>query len=214
MRQRRPVRNRLFPLMTGLWLASPALAHPGDGRERPDAIEVSPHEEAWELSWSDTEERLQGSLRPVPPREGQPLHVSLDVGSFEGAPFTGPLILTLRPAGATHGQSVTVKRGERHWEATFVPQTTGPHVLDVGFRTTRTKALHAPLEVSDAPVSRAVGWGLLGVGLLALLGYTVRGMLKTERSEPPVQPSPGTDAGEAPPPQIHAAPEPPAPNDP
>jgi hypothetical protein len=201
--------------MASLWLASSALAHPSDdGRERWDAIEVAPHEEAWELSWSDTEERLRGSLRPAPPREGQPLHVSLDVGSFEGAPFTGPLVITLRQAGATHGQSVTVRRGEHHWEATFVPEATGPHVLDVGFRTTRTKALHAPLEVGDSPVSRGVGWGLLGVGLLALLGYTVRGMLRSERSEPAPRPSPGADAGEAPPPQIHPAPEPPAPDDP
>jgi hypothetical protein len=216
------VRNRLsppllplllLPLLLSPWLAPPALAGPPPGRERWDAIEVSPHDEVWGLTWSDTEERLQGSLRPVPPRQGQPLHVSLDVGSFEGAPFEGPLILTLREAGATHGQSLTVKRGEHHWEATFTPESSGPHLLDVSFRTTRTKALHAAFEVGGSPVSRTVGWGALAVGVLALLGYTVRGLLRTERSEPR-SPSPGTDAPDVAPPQIQAAPEPPAVKDP
>jgi hypothetical protein len=190
----------------------PARAAPGP--QRLDTIEVNPHEDVWALSWSDTEERLQGHLGPIPPRRGQPFHVSLDVGSFEGAPFAGPLILTLREAGAMHGQSLTVKRGERFWEATFVPETSGPHLLDVSFRTTRTKALHAALDVSDAPVSRALGWGALGLGVLALLGSSVWGLLRAARSEPPVSPTPGTDAPAESGPQIQAAPETPAQKDP
>ncbi|MET0405214.1 MAG: hypothetical protein ABW123_22560 [Cystobacter sp.] len=198
----------------GLGAAPPARAAPGAGPQRLDTIEVNPHENVWSLSWSDSEERLQGHLSPIPPRRGQPFQVSLDVGSFEGAPFTGPLILTLREAGAMHGQSVTVKRGERFWEATFVPESSGPHLLDVSFRTTRAKVVHAALEVGGAPVSRTLGWGALGLGVLAVLGYSVWGLLRAARSEPLVSPSPGTDAAEQPASQIQASPETPAPKDP
>lgn len=172
------MRNHGFSLLVGLLLATAAVADPRLPLGPTDQIEVTSHEEGLELSWSDTEERLQGSIRPTVPRKGQPLHVSLQVGSFEGDPFEGPLILTLREEGAQHGQSLTVKRGEHHWEATFTPENEGPYLLDVGFRTTRHKVVHAAFTVGASPVPRAIAWGVLGLGCLALLGYTVRNLLK------------------------------------
>ncbi|QRK04797.1 hypothetical protein JQX13_31820 [Archangium violaceum] len=206
------MRNHWFPLVAGLLLTTAAAAASRLPLGPTDQIEVTPHEEGLELSWSDTEERLQGSIRPTVPRKGQPLHVSLQVGSFEGDPFEGPLILTLREAGALHGQSLTVKRGERHWEATFTPESEGPYLLDVGFLTTRHKVLHAAFTVGASPVPRAIAWGVLGVGCLALIGYTVRGLLKGDAQKE--RPLPASAEESVPPasPPVDSAPEAAAPS--
>lgn len=192
----------MLPLVAGLGLAHAVVAAPPPGGGRTDLIQVDPHEGALALNWSDTEERLQGSLRPTPLRAGQPIQVSLDVGSYEGAPFDGPLVLTLRAAGSSLGSSVTVKREGRHWEAQFTPEQEGPHQLDVTFRTTRTKALHAPLEVGAAQMPRTLAWGLVVVSALALMSLTVRGLMRAPAPPRPADPP-------APPP----APPPPAPED-
>ena len=147
------------------------------------------------LTWSDTEERLQGTVMPAVPRAGRPLQVSLQVSSYEGAPFEGPLILTLREEGATHGQSLTVKKGAQHWQATFTPEHDGPHLLDVSFRTTRHKALHASLQVRPSQVPVMIGWAVLGLGGLALLAYTVRGALRGQRPEERALPSSDGEPG-------------------
>jgi hypothetical protein len=182
----------------GLWLATAAVAAPPSLPQEPtDQIDVDRHEDALELSWSDAEDRLKGSIRPNVPRAGQPLQVSLEVGSFEGEDFDGPLILTLREVGANHGQSVTVARGDRHWETTFTPEHEGPYLLDVTFRTTRHKSLHAPFEVSPSLVPRMLLWGALGLGCLLAVGYTVRNLLKGDRPEERALPA-SADAPAAP----------------
>ena len=204
MRQRQPAGNRLFPLVAGVLLATAtAWAGPRVGAPPTDRITVDLHEDVLELSWSDTEERLQGGIRPAHPRAGRPLTVSLEVGSFEGEDFTGPLVLTLREAGANHGQSITVKRGERHWEATFIPENPGPHLLDVNFRTTRAKFLHAAIEVGPSPVPRLLGWSMLALLGLVIVGYTVHGLLREQR-----KPAPQTPPEATPPPAAAAPPSP------
>ncbi|WP_375766437.1 hypothetical protein NR798_32765 [Archangium gephyra] len=176
--------------MAGLWLASAAGAAPPPLDRGPtDRIEVESHDDVLALSWSDTEERLQGSIRPAVPREGEPLHLNLHVGSFEGEPFQGPVIVTLREEGATHGQTVTVKRGPQDWQTTFTPEHEGPYLLDVSFRTTRHKALHAAVQVKPSRLPLKLGWAVLGLGCLVVLGYTVRGLLKGERAEERALPS-------------------------
>jgi len=183
-RQRRPARNLWFPLTVGLLLASAAMADPPPLPGKPtDRITLTAHDDAMALSWSDTEERLKGSIRPASPRAGQPLHLSLQVGSFEGEPFTGPLIITLREEGSSHGQSVTVKRSGEQWQTTFTPEHEGPYLLDVSFRTTRHKALHAALQVRPSPLPQRLGLAVLGLGGLVLVGYTIRSLLKGERAE-------------------------------
>jgi hypothetical protein len=173
-------------------------------------VNVDPREDLLELSWSDAEERLQGSISPAVPREGEPLKVIVQLGRFEGPPFEGPITFTLREAGATHGQTVTVARGERHWQATFTPESDGPHLLDVSFRTTRYKALHTSLQVMESTrVPRLLGWGVLGLGALALLGYGMRTLLRGERPE---ERAPTVSAGEPAP--SEAPPAAPAPENP
>lgn len=203
------MRIRGFPLVAGLLLAASAAAGPLMPGEPTDRIDVGRADELLELTWSDTEERLQGSIRPALPREGQPLQVSLHVGSFEGAPFEGPLVLTLREAGVTHGQTLTVKRGERDWQATFTPESSGPYLLDVRFLTTRHKVLHASFEVGTSPIPRTLGWGALGLGVLVLIGYTVNNILRGERPE---ERAPVSPEGEPVAPEV--APAPPAPEPP
>jgi hypothetical protein len=137
------------------------------------------------LSWSDYEERLKGSISPSPPRAGQPLRVNVHVGSFEGAPFDGPLTLTLREEGQTSGQTRTVRRGEANWTAEFLPENSGPHQLDISFRTTRLKVLHARVEVAPSPIPRMILWGGLGLLTLGIISLGVRGLLREARPTPP-----------------------------
>ena len=170
--------------------------------EPTDRIELTTHDDALALSWSDTEERLKGSIRPAVPRAGEPLHLSLQVGSFEGEPFTGPLIVTLREEGSSHGQSVTVKRSGEQWQTTFTPEREGPYLLDVSFRTTRHKALHAALQVRPSPLPQRLGLAALGLGGLVLVGYTIRSLLKGEQAEERPLPSSAMEpvpTGETPP---------------
>ncbi|WP_224369232.1 hypothetical protein [Hyalangium versicolor] len=140
-----------------------------------------------ELSWSDTEERLQGSILPDTPREGVPVQVTLHVGSFDGEAFDGPVTLTLREAGAPHGQTVTVKRekGAVNWRAEFTPQTTGLYQLDVGFRTTHHKSLHADFEVTSPPVPRFFLWAIVGLAATAAVGFGIRSIVRKDLSNEP-----------------------------
>jgi hypothetical protein len=80
----------------------------------------------------------------------------------------------------------------------------------VGFRTTRHKAVHASFEVGDSLVPRAIGLGVLGLGALALLGFTVRGILRGEKREEPAPPAETPPAGEAVPAASPPTDEPPA----
>ncbi|WP_224245912.1 hypothetical protein [Hyalangium gracile] len=145
-----------------------------------------------ELAWSDTEERLQGSLHPDTPREGVPLRVRVHVGSFAGEDFEGPVTLTLREVGATHGQTATVTRakGEVNWVAEFTPEKTGPHQLDVSFRTTRLKVLHADIDVVDRPIPRFFLWAIVGLAATLALAYGIRSVV---RKEAPAAPHPILD---------------------
>ncbi|MBX5484327.1 MAG: hypothetical protein IRZ16_21100 [Myxococcaceae bacterium] len=139
--------------------------------DRGDVISVRPQHRAIELSWNDTEDTLSGSVTPDLPREGQPLTVTVMVASFYGPPFDGPVTIALRPEGAQgSAQTVTVAPEHGTWSATFVPKSAGPHLVDISFRTTRLKVLHANIRVEPAKLPRSVAWGLGGmVVLLAVL---------------------------------------------
>ncbi len=153
--------------------------------QTPDRILTQRRNSVLELTWSDTEDRLQGAIQPDPPLAGQPFKVLLNVGSYQGAAFDGPLTITLREAGATHGQVQTVKKGAVNWFATFTPEKEGAYQLDVSFRTTRLKVLHANFEVAPSPVPRVVLWAMVGLTALIALGYGVRSLLRKDTSNEP-----------------------------
>ncbi|SET53086.1 hypothetical protein [Stigmatella erecta] len=148
-----------------------------------------------ELSWSDAEERLQGSLQPLAPRAGEPLKVTLHVGSFQGAPFEGPLTVSLRERGATHGQVRTVQKGAVNWHVEFVPERAAVHQLDVSFRTTRIKVLHAEFDVGSPRLPHLLLWGGVGLGVLGAI-LLARRLLQKEK--PPGSPAPETGISSAP----------------
>lgn len=181
----------------------------------PDRINVDRRHQVLELAWSDTEDRLQGSLQPDFPRAGEPFKVLLHVGSFDGPPFEGPVTITLRSPGNPNGQVQTVKKGAVNWVATFTPESTGVHQLDVSFRTTRLKVLHAELEVTDPPVPRFVLWAMVGIVVAAALGYGIRSVVRKDRSNEPhpilaelaASPAPAPPAAE---PSAEKPPEPPS----
>jgi hypothetical protein len=174
-----------------------------------DRITVDRRNDVLELSWADTEERLQGAIQPDVPYPGQPLKVLLNVGSFYGEPFEGPITLTLREEGAKYGQTQTVKKGSVNWHAEFVPERAGLYQLDVSFRTTRLKVLHADFEVHATPVPRFVLWALVGVAAAAALGLGLRTLVRKElpaepppaSAEPPAPPSPAPTSTQVSPPE-------------
>ncbi|MBI3185920.1 MAG: hypothetical protein HYZ28_27610 [Myxococcales bacterium] len=142
-----------------------------------DQIEVRRTDQALELSWADAEDRLRGAVFPARPRAREELRVSVDVGSFEGKPYEGPVTIGLRH-GQLPAQAVTVSRSGKTWSAVFLPEEHGAYQLDVSFRSTRLKQLHAPLEVWPAPLGRLPWLLLLGALAALLLGLGVRQALK------------------------------------
>jgi hypothetical protein len=145
---------------------------------QPDRIATDKRNKVLELSWSDTEERLKGSIAPQVPRVGEPLKILLHVGSFDGAEFQGPLTLTLRKTGETLGQTKLVTRGPVNWTAEFTPEEEGRHTLSVSFRTTRLKVLNADFSVAPSVVPRFILWGLLGVSTLLAVALTIRSLMR------------------------------------
>ena len=170
-------------LACGLAAAQP-LALPG---AQPDRVAVDRRNNVLELSWSDAEERLKGSIQPEVPREGEPLKILLHVGSFEGAEFQGPVTVTLRRTGETLGETKTVIKGPVNWAVEFTPQEEGRHTLSVSFRTTRHKVLNADFEVASSTVPRIISWGLVGVIAVTALAFGVRSLLRQEKA-PEVHP--------------------------
>ncbi len=138
---------------------------------------------AIELSWNDAEDRIQGSITPKHPTEGTALDVSAHVGSFQGAEFDGPVTFSFKPSNSMGGgKSSTVKRapGERGWRASFLPEQTGVHTLEISFATTRMKVANAKIEVGEAKLPRWPWWILVGLTAAAALGLGVRSVLKKQ----------------------------------
>ena len=122
-----------------------------------DALKLNQGSATLDFEWSDAEDRIQGSISPKRPVEGQPIDVSAHVGTFQGAEFDGPVTLSLKEAGSKGGgQTQTVKRaqGEKAWRARFTPVGAGAHTFEVSFATTRHKVAAGTIEVHEAALSR------------------------------------------------------------
>jgi hypothetical protein len=146
--------------------------------ESADQIKVMRGAQSWDLSWSDAEDTLHGTVRPLELVEGQSADVSLTVGTFQGPPFDGPVTFSLRCEEWSHELTVRRTSGERAWAASFVPEGAGDCVLDVAFNTLRHKRLHAKLAVAPARLTRTPWYVLIAVTAAALLGYGIRSVLK------------------------------------
>ncbi|HLL53988.1 MAG TPA: hypothetical protein VK447_10600 [Myxococcaceae bacterium] len=166
-----------FRSPTGLLPLLACLLLPGVGQAQDTSqvlITFTPDGAA--LDWSDAEERIQGTVTPADPRAGQDLTVLIHVGSFEGPPFDGPVRLGLRgPDGSN--QTQVVRQRDRGWRAVFRAPEPGTYTLDIGFRTTRDKVVHAKLRVAEAPLPRVIGWGLLAAVAVTVLLLGLRSVL-------------------------------------
>lgn len=134
-----------------------------------DHILVTPSDPVLSLAWSDLDDVLRGGIQPAPLAAHHPFTVSLRLDPTSGPPYDVPLVITLRRAGEEQGVSQVVRRAQDGWSARFTPGDAGPYLLDVSFRTTRSKVLHAGLAVRPAGVPEWA-WALLA---LTLLGGTL-----------------------------------------
>ncbi|MFP2934337.1 hypothetical protein ACLESO_56315, partial [Pyxidicoccus sp. 3LG] len=147
-----------------------------------DQIRVERRGDLLELRWADAEERLQGTLHPVTPREGEPLSVSLHVGNFEGPEFDGPLTLTFHQPGAPTQVTRTLTRQGVNWHTELVPDASGPWELEVRYRRTHLKVLTARITVVEPPLPRGLGWGLVALAAGTALVLGVREGLRRIRA--------------------------------
>jgi len=191
--------NTSWGLLACLLVASTTVAAPAN-----DQIRVERRGDVLELRWSDAEERLQGTVHPAMPREGEPISVSLHVGNFEGPEFDGPLTITFHPVGSPSHVTKTLTREGVNWHTELVPDEPGPWDLEVRYRRTHLKVVTARFMVSSTPIPRGVGWGLVLVGAGAALALGVRNVLRRMKASAP---SPDASTISAPLPAPTAAPE-------
>lgn len=167
--------------------AKDASAQNEEARAGGHAIRVAQRSRVLQLAWSDAEDALNGVVSPPDLRQGDPVKVTLAV-STRGAPFAGPVTLDLRGDDESVGQLVTVEPEDGAWSTTFVARKSGPHWLDVSFRTSRHKVLHARLEVRESRFPGWVMWTLLAAIATLALALGVYRVLKkpTSSREPPL----------------------------
>jgi hypothetical protein len=162
-----------------LLVAQPGLRAPVD------EIALSPGVKTIDLAWSDVEDRLQGSISPKVPVEEAPIEISAHVGTFQGPEFDGPLTFSFKRSDSKGGgQSKTVKRaaGEKSWRATFVPETSGLHTLEISFATTRMKVASAKIPVGEAKLPRWPWWVIVGLAMTIALGLGVRAVFQKQEN--------------------------------
>jgi hypothetical protein len=175
--QRWGARKSGWALVACLLVASSAAAAPSN-----DQIRVERRGDLLELRWSDADERLQGTIHPAFPREGEPLTLSLHVGNYQGAEFDGPITLTFQRAGAPALVSRTLTRQGVNWHTELTPDDAGVWDLEVRYRHTRLKVLTAHIPVADRPVPKGLGWGLITLAAGTALVLGVRGVLRRIRA--------------------------------
>jgi len=170
----------MFPSAYLLLLLAQPMYRPPNGE-----IVVTPAANALDLAWNDVEDRVQGAITPRVPTEGVPMEISAHVGSFYGAEFDGPVTFSFKPVeNKGGGQSQTVKRpaGEKAWRASFVPEQTGMHTLEISFATTRMKVAATKIPVMEAKLPRWPWWLLVAVAGAVALGLGVRSLFKKQEN--------------------------------
>ena len=166
-------------LVGALCAALAAGAPAGTAPDQASTIRVLEEPDGLVLFWEDAENALRGRMIPAVPRVGEPLRIALRIRTFEGRAFKGPVMLTLRARGQMGGPTEKVEPKDGLWSADFVPRLSGPHVLDVSFRTSRPKLLRAQLDVSESVFPRGVVWA---VGAAIAIAAAVLGARRIVRS--------------------------------
>lgn len=190
-RQRWLARNSVGALIACL-LATGALAvTPGA-----DQLRLERRGDVLELRWADAEERLQGTLHPALPREGEPAMLSLHVGAFQGAEYTGPLTVTVHLKDSPAQVTKTLTRDGVNWHTELTFDEPGLYELEVRYQNTHLKVLTGHITVASRPLPQGLSWGLLILASGTALVWGVRGALR--RLKPPASPASTPDSVEAP----------------
>ena len=166
----------VYVLMT--LLAQEQLEWPKPEREPIDQVRSVRGASSLDLEWSDAEDRLHGTVRPLDPVAEKPVDLSVMVGTFQGAEFDGPVTMTMRCAEWQETRTVRRAKGERAWFVSFVPLSAGECRVDIGFNTTRNKVVHLELFVQEAPLSRWPWFVILGALLVAGFGLGIRAIFR------------------------------------
>ncbi|MFY2563768.1 hypothetical protein ACN469_39630 [Corallococcus terminator] len=149
-----------------------------------------------ELRWADAEERLQGTLHPALPREGEPAMLSLHVGAFQGAEFTGPLTLTVHMKDSPSQVTKTLTRDGVNWHTELTFDEPGLYELEVRYQNNHLKVLTGYVTVASRPLPPGLSWGLLILASGTALVWGVRGAMRRMRA--PAPPASTPDSGTAP----------------
>ncbi|WP_246137485.1 hypothetical protein [Myxococcus llanfairpwllgwyngyllgogerychwyrndrobwllllantysiliogogogochensis] len=172
-------------LATGAFAATPGA----------DQLRLERRGDVMELRWADAEERLQGTLHPALPREGQPAMLSLHVGAFEGAEFTGPLTLTVHLKDSPAQVTKTLTRDGVNWHTELTFDEPGLYELEIRYQNTHLKVLTGYVTVAAQPLPPELSWGLLVLASGAALVWGVRGAMR--RMKAPASPAGTPEAGTA-----------------
>lgn len=160
------------------------LAHSEDPPEK-RAMDEARFEQATlgaSLDWSDAEDRVRATVRPGQPASGQPLRIDLQVGSFQGPAYEGPVVLQLRPPDGSSGVvTVPLEKEGGGWSGSATLERPGEWTVDVRFRTTRNKHVQAPLTVKPA---FTVPWPELSVVVSIALALAFALYRSTASNEP------------------------------
>lgn len=159
----------LFPLLAVLAAA-------------PDELTVTRSPEAVTMHWADTEERVDVTIRPAQPVASEPFTLWAQVGSFYGAPFTGPVQVSLKSAESSQSLLVPRSTSAQGWVTELTVPTDGEFSLELGFATTRRKQVHAPLHVAPARVPRWPWYIALAAVAAGLLAFGLRSALRPQES--------------------------------
>jgi hypothetical protein len=151
--------------------------------EKNDQVQVLRGQAAYDLEWSDAEDRMHGTVRPLDPVALKPVEVSLMVGTYQGPEFDGPVSATMRCNDWSETRTVKRGKSERAWFAMFVPPDAGECSIDVSFTTTRLKLLHVKLPVQPAPLSRLPWYVIIVLVTVVALGLGVRSIFKKPEAQ-------------------------------
>lgn len=152
-----------------------------------DRIQMVPSGNLFSFSWSDTDDTLHGTISPTPLAKGHAFTVTLKLEPLTGPAYDLPVVLTLRKVGEEYGVTQVVKRTKAGWSASFTPDGDGPYWLDVAFRTTHAKALHAGLSIRSSGVP-LWAWGAFALVVAALAASFWRGRRQEVRPAPDTAP--------------------------
>lgn len=173
----------LFSVMSAAWLLSTGAVDPDTGRAM-DGLSFTAIGKVETFNWRDAEDQVDGFITPSNRLSGEPFEVSVRVRNYDGEPFAGPVVMTVRPQGSQYGESVTVKPDGERWKHTFTVPDGGRYVLDLTFRTSRLKVVHGEFGVGQ-------GYGLplstygLGAAVLAALIVIGVAVIRAARSRKP-----------------------------